>query len=110
MSTRRAFIKQALGSSAVLTASGLFPAPRVLGSNDRIRIGLIGAGSRGREILKAAIASPNVEAVAVADVYTRRLDEVKALVPSAQIYRDFHRLLDDKSMRTWCTRWGSGKS
>ena len=98
MSTRRTFIKQALGSSAALAASGLLPLNRALGANDRIRIGLIGAGSRGREILHAAMGCPNVEAVAVADVYTRRLDEVKAHIPSIQTYKDFRGLLDDKSI------------
>jgi len=98
MSTRRVFIRQALSSSAAMAAAGLFPLNRVLGANDRIRIGLIGGGDRGQEIFHAAIACPNVEAVAVADVYTRRLDEVKAIVPSIHTYKDFRQLLDDKSI------------
>jgi predicted dehydrogenase len=36
--------------------------------------------------------------VGVADVYTRRLDEVKRVVPNAKTYRDFRQLLDDKSI------------
>jgi len=98
MSTRRTFMKQALGSSAALAASGLYPFNRVLGANDRIRIGLIGGGDRGKEIFHAAINCPNVEAVAVADVYTRRLEEVKAIVPSLHTFKDFRQLLDDKSI------------
>ena len=31
------------------------------------------------------------KAVAVADVYTRRLDEVKAIVPSIHTYQDFRK-------------------
>jgi predicted dehydrogenase len=77
---------------------GLVSQRRVLGANDRIRIGLIGAGGRGQEIFKAALRCPNVEAVAVADVYTRRLDEVKGNVPQIKTYKDFRRLLDDKSI------------
>ncbi|MGO8785971.1 MAG: Gfo/Idh/MocA family protein [Terriglobia bacterium] len=98
MSSRRTFIKQTLGGSAALAASGFFPSSRVLGANDRIRIGLIGGGDRGQEIFHAAINCPNVEAVGVADVYTRRLDEVKAIVPTIKTYQDFRRLLDDKSI------------
>jgi predicted dehydrogenase len=98
MPSRRAFIKQALGGSAALVASGLFPPGRVLGANDRVRIGLIGGGDRGQEILKAALRCPNVEGVAVADVYTRRLDEVKEFVPNIKTYRDFRQLLDDKTV------------
>lgn len=97
MPTRRTFIKQALSASTAFAASDLLPSSRVLGANDRIRIGLIGAGDRGQEILKAAVACPNVEAVGVADVYTRRLDEVRVIVPGIKTYKDFRKLLDDQS-------------
>ena len=96
MSTRREFMQTALGGSAALAAYGLFPSSRVLGSNDRIRIGLIGAGGRGTQIFKAALECPNVEGVAAADVYTRRVDELKASIPAITTYRDFRKLLDDK--------------
>jgi predicted dehydrogenase len=98
MPSRRTFIQQTLGGSAALVASGFFPSSRVLGANDRIRIGLIGGGDRGQEIFHAAISCPNVEAVGVADVYTRRLDQVKAIVPSIKTYQDSRKLLDDKSI------------
>ena len=98
MATRRAFIKKALGSSAALAAYGLFPSERVLGANDRIRIGLIGAGGRGTEIFKTALKCPNVEGVAAADIYTWRLEKLKASIPSIQTYGDFRKLLDDKSI------------
>src|ERR1019366_4060111 len=98
MASRRTFIKHALGGSAALAAYGLFPAARVLGANDRVRIGLIGAGGRGQEIFKAALQCPNVEGVAVADVYTRRLDEVKGFVPNIKTYGDLRQLLEDKSV------------
>jgi len=91
-------MQKALGGSAALAASGLFPSRRVLGANDRIRIGLIGAGGRGTQIFKAALKCPNVEGVAVADVYTRRLDQLKESMPAMQTYRDFRKLLDDKSI------------
>jgi predicted dehydrogenase len=67
---------------------------RVLGANDRIRIGLIGAGDRGQEDLKSALRQPNVECVAVADVYSRRCDQVKAFVPNVATYDDPMRLLE----------------
>jgi len=97
MSNRRVFLSRSLGG-AVLAASGFFPFRRILGANDRVRLGLIGAGGRGQEIFKAALRCANTEAVAVADVYTRRLDEVKRFAPNVQAYQDFRRLLDDKSI------------
>jgi len=97
MPNRREFVKQIVGTTA-LAASGILPSARALGANDRVRFGLIGAGGRGTEDLKSALRAPNTECVGVADVYTRRLDEVKQLVPNAKTYRDFRQLLDDKSI------------
>jgi predicted dehydrogenase len=59
---------------------------------------LIGAGARGMEDLGYALRCPNVEAVAVADVYTGRFAAAQKLVPGIQTYQDFRRLLDDKSI------------
>jgi predicted dehydrogenase len=69
-----------------------------LGANDRIRFGLIGAGGRGKEIFQVALGCPNAEAVAVADIYSRRLDEARTLAPAVKTYNDYRRLLDDKSI------------
>jgi len=69
-----------------------------MGANDRIRFALIGAGARGKEIFKEALKCPNVEAVAVADVYTRRLDEAVAIAPGMKRYQDYRKLLEDKSI------------
>ncbi len=70
----------------------------VLGANDRVRIGLIGAGQRGSELLHQAMACPNVEIAAFADVYAKRLDDARGRVPSAAVYRDHRRLLEDSSI------------
>ncbi len=98
MPTRREFVGNVLAGAAALTASGAIPSRRVLGANERIRVGLIGAGGRGQEIFKSALQCPNTEAAAVADVYTRRLDEVKKFAPQIKTYQDFRKLLDDKSV------------
>jgi predicted dehydrogenase len=70
----------------------------VVGANERIRFGLIGGGGRGKEILRAALRCPDVEAVAVADVYTQRFEEAKAIVPGVATYKDHRALLDDKTI------------
>jgi predicted dehydrogenase len=98
MLNRRRFIQQLSGGVAAIAGSSMFPTGRVLGANDRIGFGLIGAGGRGMDIFKAALRAPNTQAVAVADLYSRRLDSVKAIVPAIQTYTDFRRLLDDKSI------------
>jgi len=100
MSHRRAFLGSVIGGAtgAVVAAAGAAAPGRVLGANDRIRFGLIGIGGRGKEIFHAALRCPNVEAVAVADIYTRRLEEARAIVPGIATFKDHRALLDDKSI------------
>ena len=97
MLNRRSFIRNVTGGAAALAGSSVFP-PSVLGANDRVRFGLIGAGGRGTDIFKHALKSPNTQAVAVADVYTRRQEAAKKLAPTIQTFSDFRRILDDKSI------------
>src|SRR2546430_17350950 len=79
MLNRRRFIHQVSGGAAALAGSSVFPPASILGANDRVRFGLIGAGGRGLDIFKHALRAPNSQAIAVADVYTRRLEEAKQL-------------------------------
>src|SRR5512133_3873927 len=92
MQSRRNFIGRVTGLAGTLAASN------VLGANERIRIGIIGPGARGSEILRQALACPNTECIGAADVYTRRLEEVKRIAPQAKTYTDYHRLLEDKDI------------
>src|SRR5580698_3574487 len=71
---------------------------KAMAASDRVRFGIIGAGSRGQQDLKDAIRLPNVECVAVADIYSRRRDEAKGIVPDAAIYDEPQRLLDRKDI------------
>ena len=93
--TRRNFIRQtALGTAAALA----YPPAFVLGANDRIRVGMIGPGARGQDLLKQALEVPGIQLVAVADVYTRRREEAKQLIPQIQVFEDHRRLLDRKDL------------
>ena len=93
MQSRRNFIGNvATGLAGTLAASN------VLGANDRIRIGIIGPGARGSEILQQALACEGVECIGAADVYTRRLEEVKKIAPNAKTYLDHRRMLEDKDI------------
>jgi len=93
MHSRRNF----LGNVATGLAAAAQP-PRVLGANDKIRVGIIGPGARGMELVHQAIKSPNVEMAAFCDVYTARLEAGKKLVPTAKTYMDYRYMLDDKSI------------
>ena len=93
--TRRQFIKQAaLGTTAFLA----MPSARVLGANDRVRVGMIGVGSRGGELLEQVLEIPNVQVVAIADVYSRRREQAKHKVPNVQLFDDHRRLLEMKDV------------
>ena len=93
--TRRNFLKKA---AAGLAVAATYPTARVLGANDRIRVGMIGPGARGQELLSQLLKLPEAQLVAVADIYSRRRDEVKKLVPGVEALDDHRRLLDRKDI------------
>lgn len=92
---RREFIGN-IGKGIAVSAA--LPTMRALGANDRIRIGMIGAGDRGLQDLQDALKQPNIELVAVADVYSRRRDYAKSKWPNIETYDDPMRLLDRKDI------------
>src|SRR5215472_4746543 len=92
--TRRTFLKQAAIGAAALA----YPTSKVLGANDRVRVGMIGVGDRGNDLLDQVVKVPNVDLVAMADVYSRRRDQSKSKVPNIQTFDDYRRLLDMKDI------------
>jgi len=95
MDSRRNFIgKVATGLAGTLAAG---PA-EVLGAADRIRVGVIGAGDRGTELVSQIRACPNTDIAAFADIYSRNLQRGQAFVPGAAGYSDYRRLLEDRSI------------
>jgi len=95
MDSRRNFIgKVATGLAGTLAAG---PA-HLLGANERIRIGVIGAGDRGMELVNHARACSNVEIAAFADVYRKSLERAQGAVPGAAAFTDYRSMLDDSSI------------
>src|SRR3989442_3790022 len=92
---RREFLKEAVVSAAVVA---VLPTNRVLGANDRVRLGAIGFGARGQEDMHEALRLPNVEFVAAADVYNRRHAEARQLAPGVKTFTDHRRLLELKDV------------
>jgi len=62
---RREFLAAATGGLALSALSSR----RVLGANDRLGVALIGSGRRGREVMKAFLATGRVELRCIADIY-----------------------------------------
>jgi len=95
MDSRRKFLgKVASGLAGTLAA---VPA-RALGASDRIRVGIIGVGDRGLELLNQIRVCDNVEIAAFADIYTKRLEKAASFAPGAASFADYRRLLDDPSI------------
>lgn len=95
--TRREFLKDsAIAGAAVL--GGLTPS-RVLGANDRIRLGVLGSGHRARYVMEFFKKSPDVEVAAICDIYgPARAEALKAAGASAQSYTNYHEVLNRKDI------------
>ncbi len=84
--------RQFLVTGAALSA---LSQTRVLGANDRIRVGVIGTGGRSRQLMDALAKSTGNEIVAMCDVYQPRLEQARQrFAPQAQLYEDHRKLLD----------------
>ena len=93
--TRRDFSKRTIS----LAAATAYSAQHVLGANDRVRVGLIGSGGRGREDWTNFIKQPDVEPVAVCDVYDPFRDHgVSIAAGRAKAFKDFRKLLEEKDV------------
>jgi predicted dehydrogenase len=71
---------------------------RVLGANDRVGLGLIGAGGRGRAVMSKFLGNPEVELRAVCDVYGARVDEALTSGPGAKAFSLHEKLLEMKDV------------
>ena len=95
--SRRAFVS-ASAASIVATAAS---ANRVIGANNRLRVGIIGCGglAQGAHIpsLMRMKETDNVEIVAVCDVYQKRLDQAAATTGATPV-KDYRAMLDSKDV------------
>jgi predicted dehydrogenase len=98
--TRRDFTRAAT-AAGVATATSALSASRVLGANDRVRIGFIGLGNRGDQVLSAFLEHRDKDAdvVAVCDIYQPYLDfAAKKIGGNPEQYRDYQKLLERKDL------------
>jgi predicted dehydrogenase len=93
--TRRKFHSAAAAAGAA-TALG---ARRVLGANDRVRIGFIGLGNRGDQVLSAFLTHKDAEVVAVCDLMPTYLDfAAHKIGTNPEQFHDYRKLLDRKDL------------
>lgn len=90
---RREFITSALTGATVVSTTAL-SYQRIVGANDRVRVGLIGCGGRGLDVALLMKQAPGAEYVATCDVYAPNAQQAKQqLNPEAQVLGDFRKLL-----------------
>src|SRR3989441_5865649 len=98
--TRRNFNNALAGPAVGMVASAGPLARSVLGANDRIGVGLIGAGGMGQFDLKDFLRSGQVDAIAIADPFQPNLDRALELTDGkAKGYKGFRAILDHKDIQ-----------
>ncbi|MEO7649868.1 MAG: Gfo/Idh/MocA family oxidoreductase, partial [Bryobacteraceae bacterium] len=88
---RRDFLRGA----ALVTAASY---SRILGANDKVRLGVIGCGNRGLHDMSQFQANSFVDVVAVCDIYGQSIDQARQKAPSAKNFGDHRRLLEMKDV------------
>ncbi len=95
---RREFAK----ASALLTAASWARMQAQGPPSDRVRLGLIGCGIRGSQLLATALRVPAAQVVAAADLYNGFLEHAKELASGANCNidttKDYRRVLDRKDI------------
>jgi predicted dehydrogenase len=80
--SRREFITKSslVAAGASLGAHAVSETVKSVGPNDRIRLGFIGVGNRGTDLLKWSMENPDVEIAALCDVYKPYADRDRSSV------------------------------
>jgi len=89
--------RREFAGAALLTAASY---SRILGANERLHVGVVGAGGMATAHMNTLLAmkdSDNAEIIAVCDVYDKRR-EAAAKLTGAKPHKDYHALLADKDI------------
>jgi len=91
----RSATKVASSSALAMTAASY---SRVLGANDRVNLGLIGAGDRGNHVMGLFQNRPEVHVVAVCDAWGERVESTRQKAPGAAGFANYEKLLETKPL------------
>ena len=84
-----------LRGTAALTALSY---ARVLGANERVQLGVVGCGDRGRSDMNVFLKTGTVDVTALADVYAAQIDRAKQAAPNAKPFKDHRALIETKEL------------
>ena len=107
--SRREFIKKSAAGSAALVAGGILPGfsaesyRRIPGSNERIRISVMGVNSRGKALAMNFARQENSEVAHICDVDSRAIETCQAAVRERQTldpegFKDIRSSLESKEI------------
>ena len=89
--TRRDFARVALTTTALSYS-------RILGANEKVNFGLIGAGGRGKGVMGTFQKTGRVNVTSVCDVYDARIDQAQTQAPGAKGFKEHRKLLESKDV------------
>ena len=98
--SRRSFVASTIAGSAVAASARAMAAaraPRIIGANDRLNVGVIGAGGNATGHMNGLLEikdAENVEIIAVCDIYQKRLDAAAELT-GGKPYHDYRKVLEN---------------
>jgi predicted dehydrogenase len=96
---RREFVKNMICSAGAVSTASALSHSKVMGANDRVIVGLIGCGGRGRYVSQLMRQVRNVEFGAVCDVYDQNAASARDWAgPGAHSYKDFRKLLERRDV------------
>ncbi len=107
--SRRSFIRKTTAATAAVSFAGILPAmsaksyTRIIGSNDRIAVSVMGVNSRGKALASNFSQQKNCDVLHICDVDSRAITSCqKKLEESQEIktkgFRDFRESLQDKEI------------
>src|SRR5262245_37977557 len=89
--SRRRFI----AANATVIAGAALASSSAYGANERVRLGVIGTGNRGGQLIEATIPQSNAEIVALCDVYAPHAAKWKEkLGGNIATHKDYREILD----------------
>ncbi len=107
--SRRDFIKKSAAASTALSLGGILPAfsarsyGRILGSNERVSVSVMGVNSRGKALASTFASLKDCEVIHICDVDSRAIATCRKELETTQEmktkgFRDFRESLEDKEL------------
>jgi len=97
--TRRTFTRTSGVAVGLAAATSVLSAERIVGANERIRLGFIGVANRGGQLMDAFLKHADAQIAALCDVDSRSLAKSRQKVEGdVALYTDFRKLLARKDI------------